>query len=288
MADDDIPRGLRIFEKLAAIVAAVGLPIAIPLATYMYGQGERAAEDKRACIDLRLRSVAAVAQSKTPGASDAVALMTDTLKLLDQLCPKDLQQDQTVKQAQAQDVAAKSNDPKAVAKLMTVAGAAPPSPATSALKPNEGLLLSTVHQTADVLEGVAKSTGLTFEQAASANTTRIFIQVATETDKPAAEAIRARLNKARYGAGPIAAPGVQTVANTLGQPELRCLKTADCKKAKDLATFLGVILGGKPPAIRDFSARYDANASVKAGTYELWFGPGDLPASATPPSAASS
>jgi hypothetical protein len=288
MADDDIPRGLRITEKFAGIIAAIGLPIAIPLATCIYGQGEKVAADQRACIDLRLKSVAAVAQSKTPGADDAVALMTDTLKLLNKLCPEDLKQDKAAQQAQARDVAHSSNDPKGVAKLMPAAGAAAPPAATGDLKPSEGLLPSTLHPSAAVISEVSKIAGLTPEQAASPNTTRIFIQVASAAEAPAAQVIRARLNKARYGTGPIVAPGVETVANTLPQPELRCLKVADCQKAQDQATFLGVIMGGKPPAIRNFSKKYEADANVKAGTYELWFGPGDLPATATPPPAASS
>lgn len=104
---------------------------------------------------------------------------------------------------------------------------------------------------------------------------RVFIQIADEAQRGDAKTVQARLAASTFNGRSLAAPGVELVGAAKAPPhtELRCFKAADCAVAGQLAAYIGGFVG-RTILVRDLHARYEADAAVKPGTYELWFGPG--------------
>jgi hypothetical protein len=107
---------------------------------------------------------------------------------------------------------------------------------------------------------------------------RVFIQIATDDQRPAANAVRNALQRMTAVDGRlVVAPGVERVARQapLAHVELRYLKRADQAEAADLKKKLDALLGTSVDLV-DVSAKYDAKPEVKQRTYELWFPPGPI------------
>lgn len=107
---------------------------------------------------------------------------------------------------------------------------------------------------------------------------RIFIQIASEDQRKAAEDLRSALQQMTASDGRlVTAPGVQLVQRQppLTHVELRYLKRADQAEALDLKKKLDALLGTSVDP-KDLSSRYDAKPEVKRRTYELWFPPGPI------------
>jgi hypothetical protein len=114
---------------------------------------------------------------------------------------------------------------------------------------------------------------------------RVFIQIADDDQRPAANAVRNALQRMTAADGRlVVAPGVERVARqvSLKHVELRYLKRADQAEAADLKQKLAALLGTSVDLV-DVSAKYDAKPEVKPRTYELWFPPGPISVSTAAP-----
>ena len=107
---------------------------------------------------------------------------------------------------------------------------------------------------------------------------RVFIQIADNEQRKAAEELRSALQQMTATDGRLViAPGVQLVPRQppLAHVELRYLKRADQAEAEDLKKRLDALLGTSVD-LKDLSSKYDAKPEVKRRTYELWFPPGPI------------
>jgi hypothetical protein len=105
---------------------------------------------------------------------------------------------------------------------------------------------------------------------------RIFVQIAAEDQRPAADMLRLALQQLRGADGrQVIAPGVERVAQPSKEIELRYLKKADAAEAQELVARLGDLLQGGVTA-KDLSPTFDGRADIKRRTYELWFPTGPI------------
>ena len=117
------------------------------------------------------------------------------------------------------------------------------------------------------------------------NPVRLFIQISDESQRAALHELRRNL--AGNGADltldgrPIIIPGIELVAPQK-ESQLRCLKTVDCAAAPAMAALIARTLG-VPVRPLDISRRWNADPTVRAGTYELWLAPGELGATPAAP-----
>jgi len=105
----------------------------------------------------------------------------------------------------------------------------------------------------------------------------LYIQIADEAQRAAARALASRLEGQEVAGRPVTVPGIELVARPPSANDLRCLKPADCAINKELAQWLGKAVG-QPVKPVSLAARFGADPSVRAGTFELWFAAGGLPA----------
>jgi hypothetical protein len=158
--------------------------------------------------------------------------------------------------------------PQAPAPPPTTATAS--SPPTAMARPVEPPARSISQTASDVLGGLVP---------------RVFIQIADDDQRPAANAVRNALQRITAADGRlVVAPGVERVARQapLKHVELRYLKRADQAEAADLKQKLDALLGTSVNLV-DVSAKYDAKPEVKQRTYELWFPPGPISVSTAAP-----
>lgn len=104
---------------------------------------------------------------------------------------------------------------------------------------------------------------------------RLFLQIVDEAQRPAAEILQQRLQQEKIGGHPIVVPGIEKVAAGADN-SLRCLKSNDCAMAPALAALVNAQLASPQVTVTNLSARFDKAVGVAPGTFELWFGPGDV------------
>lgn len=104
---------------------------------------------------------------------------------------------------------------------------------------------------------------------------RVFLQIVDEAQRPAALQLQQRLQGQRLAGRPIVVPGIEKVAGG-GDNTLRCLKAKDCALAPAIAAFVNAQLASPHIAVTNLSARFDKAVNIAPGTFELWFGQGDL------------
>lgn len=105
---------------------------------------------------------------------------------------------------------------------------------------------------------------------------RLFIQISDERQRGGAEAMRASMLATPPVGWPLVVlPWIER-AGSVGSNELRCLKIADCQRAKELAE--GIARIGRLPEIKvvNLSRRYESRRDIRPGTYELWLAPDAL------------
>lgn len=101
---------------------------------------------------------------------------------------------------------------------------------------------------------------------------RIYLQIKSESQRPAANQLRTALSSATIEGRKVSAPGVELRSNSgVTTTQLRCMTRSDCQAAPALAAYLGALLSTPPIPIRDFSARYEGATSARPLHYELWF-----------------
>jgi len=104
---------------------------------------------------------------------------------------------------------------------------------------------------------------------------RLFLHISEESQRDAARRVGERLDGVDFQGRRIAVQGIELVPGR-GDDTLRCLKRADCRQAAALATLINA--GLAEPAITplDLSARFESAPGVAPGTFELWFGAGEI------------
>ncbi|HEY2709874.1 MAG TPA: hypothetical protein VGI95_17635 [Caulobacteraceae bacterium] len=269
---------------VADLVSKLVLPIVILIATFWYDGSEnkrksteataqREAADKQAqaaqalstqqnCIDLRIKLISVQCVGKDCSTSaDVTSQIVSLGQLLSSLCTKpDAANSAPVAasvKAAVLNASQVTHDVNVSAAGQQVAGVPPPAvsvaPANVAATPSAGLQAATAAPGRD----------------------RVFIQFADPAQAAAASALRTRLNASTFNSQALISPGVQKVTKAPGRTELRCFKAADCAQANQLAAYIGAIVG-QPVVVRDLHLRFEADASVKQGNFELWFGPGAI------------
>ena len=106
-------------------------------------------------------------------------------------------------------------------------------------------------------------------------TVLLYIHISEESQRAAAEALARGLEGAAFAGRRIDVQGVELVANR-GDDSLRCLKRADCARVGELAALVNQRLAGRSIRAVDLSARFENARNVAPGTYELWFGAGEI------------
>ena len=106
---------------------------------------------------------------------------------------------------------------------------------------------------------------------------RMWIYIAEESQRKAAEALETRLRSVRIGDAALELPGIVLVKAAPTRSMLRCFRTEECRQDGDaLVRTLAALLQSPKPTLEDFSALYGSSGSIRARHYELWFAPGAI------------
>lgn len=238
----------------ADLAAKIAVPVVLFIASLHFNAAQARAHAEENCLDLQMKMF-------TLGCADRDCSVTQQRAttligfdgLISERCKNagiaPVQQVRQVLKTASQ----QTNDAKVSAALQKAAGTPPPK---AALPVNGPVALSQQTQTA---------------AASSSAGPHVYVQITDEGQRDAAKALIQRLRGSTFNGATIAADGPELVQGyPLRETELRCLKAQDCRRAADLAAYVGLQLG-REIRVRDLSARYDANARVKAGNFELWF-----------------
>lgn len=106
---------------------------------------------------------------------------------------------------------------------------------------------------------------------------RLWIYIADEDQRPAAQALEARLRATRIGGAMPELPGIVLVKTAPARSMLRCFRPEECRSdGTALAAAIDTVLRTPAVTLEDFSARYGSSTAVRARHYELWFAPGPI------------
>jgi hypothetical protein len=105
---------------------------------------------------------------------------------------------------------------------------------------------------------------------------RVYIHIADEAQRAAAEALRQRLGWLRVGEILVSAPGVELVRYG-DRSELRCFRREECGlEAKSLLDDINSLLETPGVVLSDLGGRYQQSTAIRPWHFELWFGPGPI------------
>jgi hypothetical protein len=235
------------------LTAKILIPVSIFVATMAYNGQQSHQHEVETCVDLQLKLFGAVCVDKDCAVSPSRAeLLTGLKQLINDQCPN-LKQDKV--DAVLKKSALYTTDVSAAAELGRAAGQSPTSVTGPAVTP--------LTQQAQAAAPVA-------------GTLEVYVQIADASQEDPAKALISRLGASTLGPRAIVARGPELVRNVaVARTEVRCAKEADCPAARDLAAYLGGLLG-TPVAVRDISPTYQNNPKAKPGVLELWFAPGPI------------
>ena len=108
---------------------------------------------------------------------------------------------------------------------------------------------------------------------------RLFIHIASESQRPAAEAVAAAWSGRSIGSSTIVVPGIELVEGN-SDNSLRCTRSDTCAMAEEVLGWVNRSLAA--PRLRkvDLSRSYRDARRIRPGTFEVWFGPGQIELSA--------
>lgn len=110
---------------------------------------------------------------------------------------------------------------------------------------------------------------------------RMWIYIAQEEQRKAAQALEARLRSVRIGDAVLELPGIVLVKAAPTRTMLRCFRPEECRKdGTALAGTVNALLRSPTLTLEDFSALYGSSTSIRARHYELWFAAGAIELSA--------
>lgn len=106
---------------------------------------------------------------------------------------------------------------------------------------------------------------------------RLWIYIADEAQRAAAQALEARLRTTRIGGVMPELPGIVLVKTAPARSMLRCFRPEECgSDGTALAGAIGAMLRTPTVVLEDFSTLYGSSTTVRARHYELWFAPGPI------------
>jgi hypothetical protein len=99
------------------------------------------------------------------------------------------------------------------------------------------------------------------------------LHIGDETQRAAADELRAMLARQRLGEVPLLAPGVQLVTTQANTGVLRCFRVDECRdEAQRLLDLVNSLLASPKLRLQDLSKQYGADTRLRPHSYELWFG----------------
>lgn len=248
---------LKWIETCSALIAALAT-IAVPIMLYVYG--ERVAEQGRNTVDQ---------QRKIDQQNTQIGLVISTVPLLaDENTFKRQGGFAIIKSMQANGIYI----PREISDIAAAIAQAQPATAKQ-ITPTESAATPPV-TVASPVEQFAQDVS----EALAGVVPRVFIHIASEDQRPTAGRLREAIQqfKAAIDGRLVIAPGVERVAHSPSEIELRYLKAGDGPEATELASQIDGLLSGQMVVVKNFSGPYDANPKVKRRTYELWFPPGQI------------
>jgi hypothetical protein len=106
---------------------------------------------------------------------------------------------------------------------------------------------------------------------------RVYIHIADESQRPAAQMLARRLAGARLGDYTILVPGIQRVDGAPPKALLRCFVAEECTQyGGQLADILNRQLVDPKLRLQDFSRTYTPDGSIRALHFEIYFAPGAI------------
>ena len=100
---------------------------------------------------------------------------------------------------------------------------------------------------------------------AARNPVRVFFQISSESQRAAATRIELKLQQQVVGSSPILVPGIERVAVSVSDNQVRFANSEDGPAAAAVARLISDMMGGKPVRPVKISA-----ANVSSGTLEFW------------------
>jgi hypothetical protein len=105
---------------------------------------------------------------------------------------------------------------------------------------------------------------------------RVYIQIAGESQRPAAQALKLMLEQPGKDSTTIIVPGIELINWFKGNSTLRCFRAEECKAfGQELVDKINGILQTPQVVLQDLSASYGQVHNIRPWQYELWFGPND-------------
>jgi len=102
--------------------------------------------------------------------------------------------------------------------------------------------------------------------------TRVYIQIANETQHPAALALQTELRSQAQTGLQLTVPPIQRVTYTTRQAELRCFRAEECEgDGNRIVQALNTLLRSPRVTLSNLSERYARATNVRPRHFELWF-----------------
>lgn len=106
---------------------------------------------------------------------------------------------------------------------------------------------------------------------------RLYIQIAEEDQRPAAEQLKQALQGARIDGAPLVIPEIDLKPSRVAGGEVRCFRPTECRdEAPQIVAAVKAALARPEVRLADASATYAKATNIRDRTYELWLGPGPL------------
>jgi hypothetical protein len=245
-------------ERRAKIISAYGgllLPVALLLATAWFNHSNATIVARQKCIDQSLQIVSSAygERNQSPTREEERQQVLATLgDLMVQSCSS-----------------ADLNVPPLVSATLRREGqAAQGTPV--------GAALASVATRAEAESGQAVAPVATpATNAPPSAVIRLFMQISDESQRAPARQLSQQLDGSTFEGRRISVQGIELVPQR-GDNSLRCLKQQDCQQAAALAALINSRLASPSVTPRDLSQRFQNARNVAGGTYELWFGSGEI------------
>jgi hypothetical protein len=106
---------------------------------------------------------------------------------------------------------------------------------------------------------------------------RVYIQIASQDQRPAARALELGVEAEDLGGTSVIVPGIQVIKFSVSKAKLRCFAAADCKAWGDrLVKLINSQLISPKVELEDFSGTYTDTGAIRALHFELYFPPGEI------------
>ncbi|TGX50114.1 hypothetical protein E5A73_16945 [Sphingomonas gei] len=104
---------------------------------------------------------------------------------------------------------------------------------------------------------------------------RLFVHIADESQRPAAQALASGWAGREIDGIPVVVPGIQ-LARSDPENTLRCTKAPACARLVRVSGWVNASLASPQLRPIDVSRLYVKSRGIRPGSYELWFAPGEI------------